>query len=126
MTISLPRRLASEFIGTLFLLAAVIGSAIMGERLAAGNQAVALLANSLATGAALVAIIHTFGSISGAHLNPAVTLAAAWTGDLPWLDAPAYILAQVSGAIAGAATAHLMFNLPILSATAPDSSSENS
>ena len=115
MTITLPRRLASEFIGTLFLLTAVIGSAIMGERLAAGNQAVALLANGLATGAALVAIIHTFGPISGAHFNPAVTLAASWTGDLPWREAPAYILAQFTGAIAGAATAHLMFSLPILS-----------
>jgi glycerol uptake facilitator-like aquaporin len=95
------------------LLAAVVGSGIMGERLAGGNVAVALLANTLATGAALVALILTFGPISGAHFNPAVTLADASQGGLPWLDVPAYIAAQVIGAFAGVAAAHTMFELPV-------------
>jgi glycerol uptake facilitator-like aquaporin len=95
------------------LLAAVVGSGIMGERLAGGNVAVALLANTLATGAALVALILTFGPISGAHFNPAVTLADASQGGLPWLDVPAYIAAQVIGAFAGVAVAHTMFELPV-------------
>ena len=91
------------------LLAAVVGSGIMGERLAGGNVAIALLANSVATGAALVALILTFGSISGAHFNPAVTLADASQGGLSWRDVPAYLAAQVTGAFAGVAAAHVMF-----------------
>lgn len=114
---SLLRRAVAEFTGTLFLLAAVVGSGIMGEKLAAGNAALALLANTIATGAALVAIILAFGSVSGAHLNPAVTLADAWRGGIAWRDTPAYILAQVAGAFAGVIAAHLMFGLPILSAS---------
>ena len=115
---TLLRRAVAEFTGTLFLLAAVVGSGIMGERLAAGNVALALLANTIATGTALVAIILAFGSISGAHLNPAVTLADAWQGGIPWRETPAYILAQIAGAFAGVIAAHLMFGLPILSASA--------
>ena len=95
------------------LLAAVIGSGIMGERLAAGNVAIALLANTLATGAALVALILTFGPISGAHLNPAVTLADAWQRGIAWRDAPVYIIAQIGGAFVGVAAAHVMFGLPL-------------
>ena len=114
---TLLRRAVAEFTGTLFLLAAVVGSGIMGERLAAGNVALALLANTIATGTALVAIILAFGSISGAHLNPAVTLADAWQGGIPWRETPAYILAQMAGAFAGVIAAHLMFGLPILSAS---------
>jgi len=111
----LPRRVVAEFAGTLFLLAAVVGSGIMGERLAAGNLALALLANTIATGAALVALILAFGPISGAHLNPAVTLADAWAGGIAWRDTPAYIAAQIAGAFAGVAVAHLMFGLPLFS-----------
>jgi len=103
------RRLAAEAVGTALLLAAVVGSGIMGERLADGNVALALLANTVATGAALVALIITFGPISGAHLNPAVTLADAWGGGLAWRDVPGYLLAQSAGAFAGVASAHLMF-----------------
>src|SRR3979490_347435 len=99
----LARRLAAEALGTAFLLSAVVGSGIMGERLAGGNVAIALLANTLATGAAIVALILTFGSISGAHFNPAVTLADAWQGGLQWRDVPLYIAAQVVGAFAGVA-----------------------
>jgi glycerol uptake facilitator-like aquaporin len=114
---NLVRRLASECIGTLFLLAAVVGSGIMGERLAAGNVALALLANTIATGAALIAIIFAFGPISGAHLNPAVTIADAMQGGIGWGEVPAYILAQTIGAFAGVASARLMFGLPIFSAS---------
>jgi glycerol uptake facilitator-like aquaporin len=95
------------------LLAAVIGSGIMGERLAGGNVALALLANTLATGAALVALILTFGSISGAHFNPAVTLADASQRGIPWGEVPAYITGQVAGAFAGVGAAHLMFEEPL-------------
>lgn len=108
----LARELVSEFLGTAFLLATVIGSGIMGERLAGGNVAVALLANTLATGAALVALILTFGPISGAHFNPAVTLCDAWLGGLKWNKVPPYLAAQVAGAIAGVGAANLMFDLP--------------
>jgi glycerol uptake facilitator-like aquaporin len=108
----------AEFAGTLFLLAAVVGSGIMGERLAAGNTALALLANALATGAALVAIILATGSISGAHLNPAVTLADAWQGGIPWRETPAYIAAQTVGAFSGVVVAHLMFGLSLFSTSA--------
>jgi glycerol uptake facilitator-like aquaporin len=114
---SLQRRVVAEFTGTLFLLAAVVGSGIMGERLSAGNVALALLANTIATGAALVALILAFGPISGAHLNPAVTLADAWEGGIPWRAAPAYIAAQVVGGFVGVAAAHLMFGLPLFSAS---------
>lgn len=112
---SLPKRCASEFIGTAFLVAAVIGSGIMGERLSGGNVAIALLANTLATGAALVALIFTFGSVSGAHFNPAVTLADALEGGVRWSEVPAYIGAQIVGGIAGAVSAHIMFELPLVS-----------
>ena len=114
---TLSRRIVAEFTGTLLLLAAVVGSGIMGERLAAGNVALALLANTFATGAALVAIILAFGPISGAHLNPAVTLADAWQGGIAWRETPAYIAAQIAGAFAGVATAHLMFGLALFSAS---------
>jgi glycerol uptake facilitator-like aquaporin len=114
---SLLRRVVAEFAGTLFLLAAVVGSGIMGERLSSGNIAVALLANTIATGAALVALILTFGPISGAHFNPAVTLADAWQGGIAWREAPVYIAAQIAGAFAGVVTAHLMFGLPIVAAS---------
>jgi glycerol uptake facilitator-like aquaporin len=99
------------------LLAAVVGSGIMGERLAGGNVAVALLANTIATGAALVALILTFGPISGAHLNPAVTLAVASQGGVPWRDVPLYVVVQVVGAFAGVAAAHIMFELPLFFAS---------
>jgi glycerol uptake facilitator-like aquaporin len=114
MTPTLSRRLAAEAIGTAFLLVAVVGSGIMGERLAGGDVAMTLLVNSLATGAALVAIILAFGEVSGAHLNPAVTMAAAWEGGLPWRDAPAYGAAQLAGAVAGVVLAHAMFAEPLV------------
>ncbi len=107
------RRVAAEFLGTAFLLMAVIGSGIMGERLAAGNVAVALLANSIASGAALVALIMTFGPISGAHFNPVVTLAFRVRSPRPWGETVAYIAAQIAGAFAGTGVAHLMFGLPV-------------
>ena len=113
----LGRRLAAEAVGTAFLLATVVGSGIMGERLAAGNAAVALLANTLATGAALVALILTFGPISGAHFNPAVTLADASQGGLPWRDVPGYVAVQILGAFAGVAAANVMFELPLFFAS---------
>ena len=114
---SLARRAFAEALGTATLLAVVVGSGIMGERLAAGNVAVALLANTLATGAALVALILTFGPVSGAHFNPAVTLADAWQGGLPWPEVPGYMVAQVAGAFAGVAAAHVMFELPLFFAS---------
>src|SRR5258706_1304631 len=114
---TLGRRVAAEAIGTALLLAAVVGSGIMGDRLAAGNVAIALLANTLATGAMLVALILTFGPISGAHLNPAVTLVEAGRGAIPWGKVPAYLAAQFSGAIAGVACAHLMFGEAIFTAS---------
>jgi glycerol uptake facilitator-like aquaporin len=113
----LSRRVVAEGAGTAMLLAAVVGSGIMGERLAGGNVAVALLANTLATGAALVALILTFGPISGAHFNPAVTLADASQGGLPWRDVPPYLAAQVLGAFGGVAAAHLMFGEPLFFAS---------
>jgi len=112
---TLSRRIVAEFSGTLLLLAAVVGSGIMGERLAAGNVALALLANTIATGSALVAIILAFGPISGAHLNPAVTLVDAWQGGIAWRDTPVYIVAQIAGAFAGVVAAHLMFGLSAFS-----------
>src|SRR3954463_10875208 len=109
------KELRSEALGTGLLLATVVGSGIMGERLAGGNVAIALLANTLATGAALVALILAFGSISGAHFNPAVTLCDAMERGISWRGAFVYFPAQITGGIAGAAIAHLMFGLPLFS-----------
>jgi len=117
MELSTGRRLAAEAVGTAFLLAGVVGSGIMGERLAGGNVAVALLANTLATGAMLVTLILTFGPISGAHFNPAVTFADASQGGLPWRAVPGYVAAQLVGAFAGVAVAHVMFEQPLFSAS---------
>src|SRR5438309_4057967 len=110
--ITLSRRLCAEVIGTALLLAAVVGSGIMGEQLAGGNVAIALLANSIATGAALIALILTFGPISGAHFNPVVTLADLLNGGLRWNEASGYIVAQFAGAFAGVALANSMFAKP--------------
>ncbi len=115
--LGIERRAAAELVGTAMLLAAVVGSGIMGERLAGGNVAIALLANTLATGAALVALILTFGTVSGAHLNPCVTLAEAWDGGFAWRDVPFYLAAQIAGAFGGVAAAHLMFGAPIFFAS---------
>jgi glycerol uptake facilitator-like aquaporin len=112
---TLARRIVAEFVGTAFLVAAVVGSGIMGERLAGGNLAIALLANTIATGAALAALILTFGPISGAHFNPAVTLADAMERGVTWAVAACYIPAQCAGAVCGAVAAHLMFGLPAIS-----------
>lgn len=111
------RRAVAEALGTAFLLATVVGSGIMGERLSGGNVAIALLANTMATGAILVTLILTFGPISGAHFNPAVTLADASQGGLAWREVPIYIAAQISGAFAGVAAAHLMFSEPLFFAS---------
>lgn len=111
---NLARRVTAETVGTALLLATVIGSGIMGEQLSAGNAAIALLANTIATGAALVALILTFGPISGAHFNPAVTLADASQGGIAWKEVPFYVTAQVIGAFAGVATANVMFDKPVL------------
>jgi glycerol uptake facilitator-like aquaporin len=115
MTASLPRKVVSEFLGTGFLVAAVVGSGIMGERLAGGNVAIALLANTIATGAALAALILTFGPISGAHLNPAVTIADAIERGVSWTVAGCYVPAQCAGGVCGAIAAHLMFGLRAIS-----------
>src|ERR1700719_5191600 len=106
---TLARRLTAEFVGTAFLLAAVVGSGIMGESLSGGSVGLALLANTLATGAMLVALILTFGPISGAHFNPAVTLADAWQRGIAWRHVPGYVAAQFIGAFAGVALADGMF-----------------
>jgi glycerol uptake facilitator-like aquaporin len=111
---SLSRRFVAEFVGTALLLAAVVGSGIMGARLSGGNVAIALLANAIATGASLVALILTFGPVSGAHFNPAVTLADATQGGIPWRVTPVYLVAQITGALAGVFAAHLMFGEPLL------------
>jgi glycerol uptake facilitator-like aquaporin len=111
-------RLFAEFLGTAFLLAVVVGSGIMGERLSGGNAALALLANSLATGAGLVAIILTFGPVSGAHLNPAVSALFAARGELAWKRVPVYALVQVLGAVAGVFATHAMFGMPLLEVAA--------
>ena len=108
------RRTVAEGLGTALLLAAVVGSGIMGDTLAPSNAALALLANTIATGAALVALILTFGPISGAHFNPLVTLAEASQGSRPWREVPPYVVAQVAGAFAGVAIAHVMFKQPAL------------
>jgi glycerol uptake facilitator-like aquaporin len=112
---NLPRRVTAEFLATLLLVAAVVGSGIMAERLASGNAALALLANTIATGAALVALILAFGPISGAHLNPVVSLADALEGGLSWSETPAYIAAQLLGGVCGTMVAHVMFSLPLVS-----------
>jgi glycerol uptake facilitator-like aquaporin len=113
MNFTLRSRAVVEFGGTAFLLMAVVGSGIMAGRLTGGNVALALLANSVATGAALVALILALGPISGAHFNPAVTLAEGMQGNVPWGEVPVYAMAQVAGAFAGVAAAHLMFGLPL-------------
>jgi glycerol uptake facilitator-like aquaporin len=110
---SLARRLVSEWLGTAFLLAAVVGSGVMAQKLAGGNVALALLCNTIPTGAILTVLILIFGPLSGAHFNPAVSLAFALRGELSWHIASVYIVAQIIGAIAGVWTAHLMFELPI-------------
>ena len=111
------RKFAAEALGTMLLLAAVVGSGIMGERLSGGNIAIALLANTIATGATLVAIILALGGISGAHFNPAVTLSVALEGGLPWQEVPGYVLAQVIGSLFGVVAAHLMFREPTFAAS---------
>ena len=117
MNSPLLKRAVAESVGTALLLAAVVGSGIMGDRLSSGNAAIALLANTLATGAGLVALILTFGSISGAHFNPAVTVADATQGGIGWRDVPVYVAAQVAGAFGGVAAAHLMFGEPLFAAS---------
>jgi glycerol uptake facilitator-like aquaporin len=114
MTVDVSRRLAAESIGTAMLLAAVVGSGIMADRLSGGNDAIALLANTIATAAALAALILTFGSVSGAHFNPVVSIVDASQGGLRWKDLPAYVLAQVLGAVLGVWTAHVMFGERLL------------
>jgi glycerol uptake facilitator-like aquaporin len=114
---TLSRRAVAEAVGTALLLAAVVGSGIMADRLFAGNAGLALLANALATGAALVALILAFGPVSGAHFNPAVTLGDAWQGGIRWHDVPAYTGLQLLGAFAGVAAAHVMFSEPLFSAS---------
>jgi len=113
----LPQKLAAEAASTALLLATVVGSGIMAEQLAGGNVAIALLANTIATGAGLVALILTFGPISGAHMNPAVTLADAAQGGVPWRTVPAYVAAQLLGAFVGVAAAHVMFEKTLYTAS---------
>ncbi|MGH8515929.1 MAG: MIP/aquaporin family protein [Panacagrimonas sp.] len=110
---SLARRATAEAVGTAMLLATIVGSGIMGERLADGNVAIALLANSLATGGGLVALILTFGPISGAHFNPVVTLSLAACRLFAWREVPTYLVAQIAGAVLGVWAAHLMFDEPV-------------
>jgi glycerol uptake facilitator-like aquaporin len=114
---TLGRRLAAEALGTAFLLAAIVGSGIMGESRAGGNSGVALLANAIATGATLIPLILALGPISGAHFNPVVTLAQALDGLIGWRDVPGYLAAQFIGAFAGVAMAHLMFAEPLFQAS---------
>jgi glycerol uptake facilitator-like aquaporin len=115
MKSNLRARIVAEFLGTAFLVAAVVGSGIMAERLSAGNFALVLLANTIATGAALVALILTFGPISGAHLNPVVSLADAMEGGLAWSLTLPYMAAQIFGGVCGTIAAHAMFGLPLVS-----------
>jgi glycerol uptake facilitator-like aquaporin len=115
--IDLPRRLVAEALGTALLVAVVVGSGIMGERLAGGNDAVALLGNTLATGVALPVLILVFGTISGAHFNPVVSASFALQRALPWNECAAYVPVQIAGAIAGTLLAHLMFGEPLLQAS---------
>jgi glycerol uptake facilitator-like aquaporin len=111
------RKFVAEGLGTMLLLAAIVGSGIMGQRLSGGNIGLALLANTIATGATLVAIIFTIGNISGAHLNPAVTLAMAFERSTKWADVPGYVAAQVIGAFWGVVAAHLMFGEAMFAAS---------
>jgi glycerol uptake facilitator-like aquaporin len=115
---SLAQRAFAEWLGTAFLLAAVVGSGIMAQKLAGGNGAIALLCNTLPTGAILIVLILIFGPISGAHFNPAVSIAFAMRGELPWSTTALYIAMQVIGGIAGVWAAHLMFELPLWQASA--------
>jgi glycerol uptake facilitator-like aquaporin len=110
---SLARRIFAEWLGTAFLLAAVVGSGIMAAKLAGGNVALALLCNTIPTGAILVVLILIFGPLSGAHFNPAVSIAFAVRRELPWSIAAAYVVAQIIGAVAGVSAGHLMFELPV-------------
>lgn len=114
---TLGRRLVAEGLGTAMLLAVVVGSGIMAERLAGGNVAIALLGNAIATGAGLIALILMFGTISGAHFNPVVTLSEAWQKNMPTSEVLPYIGVQVLGAFAGVAAAHLMFSEPVFFAS---------
>lgn len=114
---SMARRLVSECLGTALLLAVVVGSGMMAERLAGGNMAIALLANAIATGAGLIALILMFGAISGAHFNPVVTLSEAFQKNIPAKEVLPYILVQVVGAFAGVAAAHGMFEVPLFFAS---------
>jgi glycerol uptake facilitator-like aquaporin len=116
--VPLARRMAAETLGTAFLLAAVVGSGIMGDRLSDGNAGLALLANTIATGASLAVLILAFGPLSGAHFNPAVTLADAWQGGIAWREVAAYLLAQLAGAVGGVLVAHLMFGEPVFQLSA--------
>jgi glycerol uptake facilitator-like aquaporin len=111
---TLSRRLAAEGLGTAFLLIAVVGSGIMAERLAGGNEAIALLANSIATGGALIALILAFSPVSGAHFNPAVSLVLAARGAFAWKDVPPYVAVQCIAAVLGVVAAHAMFGLPLI------------
>ncbi len=111
---NLSRRLVAEMLGASLLLATVIGSGIMAEKLAGGNAALELLCNTIPTGAILVVLILVFGPVSGAHFNPAVSVAFALRGELPWRVASLYIVCQLVGAVIGAWTAHLMFSVPVL------------
>ncbi len=114
MTFTISKRAFAEFLGTAFLLAIVVGSGIMGERLSQGNSAIALLANAIATGAGLIFLILSFGGISGAHFNSVVTLAEAWKDNLAWKDVLPYLFSQISGGILGVFLANYMFGLPVL------------
>jgi glycerol uptake facilitator-like aquaporin len=111
------RRLVAEGLGTALLLAIVVGSGMMGERLSGGNMAIALLANTIATGAGLLALILMFGTISGAHFNPVVTLSEAWQNNIPAAEVLPYIVVQILGAFVGVATAHMMFGEPMFFAS---------
>jgi glycerol uptake facilitator-like aquaporin len=111
------RPIVAEFVGTALLLVAVVGSGIMAQRLCGGNAGLALLANALATGGALIALILAFGPVSGAHFNPAVTLADASRGGIGWREVPGYVAAQFAGAITGVAIADLTFALPAFTAS---------
>ncbi|MFO0663905.1 MAG: MIP/aquaporin family protein [Polyangiaceae bacterium] len=117
LQVSLSRKLVAEALGTALLLAVVVGSGIMGDQLAPQSTALALLANTLATGAGLVALILTFGPVSGAHFNPVVSLGDAITGSMPWSHLPGYVVAQVAGAFAGVVAAHGMFGKPLFEAS---------